>query len=84
MGPEKGLKGIPGYKKNVGRHGKKTFSFVCSNTAGGCDFSDKNTPLPLHVIDEDIYSSTPTLLLGTVDKFAMLPFRPSAQGLFGY
>ena len=84
MGPEKGLKGIPGYKKIVGRHGKKTFSFVCSNTAGGCDFSDKNTPLPLHVIDEDIYSSTPTLLLGTVDKFAMLPFRPSAQGLFGY
>ena len=40
--------------------------------------------LPLYVIDESIYDVKPTLLLGTVDKFAMIPFRPEAQGLFGY
>lgn len=40
--------------------------------------------MPLHVIDDVIYEVKPTLLLGTVDKFAMLPFRPAAQGLFGY
>jgi hypothetical protein len=47
-----------------------------------CDFSS-NAGLPLAVIDEHIYESPPTLLLGTVDKFAMLAFQPSARRLFG-
>lgn len=77
-----GLRDIKGYEKKLNAHRKKSIVFRCDNPA--CNFSDKNMPLPLHVIDETIYESTPTLLLGTVDKFAMLPFRPEAQRLFGY
>lgn len=77
-----GLRDIRGYEKKIGAHRKKSIIFKCANPV--CTFSDKSTPLPLHVIDETIYESTPTLLLGTVDKFAMLPFRPEAQRLFGY
>ena len=55
----------------------------CRNTENACDFSSSYA-LPLYVVDDIIYESTPTLLLGTVDKFAMLPFRPKAQSLFGY
>ena len=47
-----------------------------------CDFSSDDG-LPLAVIDQHIYSSPPTLLIGTVDKFAMLAFQPSARSMFG-
>ena len=39
--------------------------------------------LPLQVIDEAIYDEPPTLVIGTVDKFAMLPWRPKSRSLFG-
>jgi hypothetical protein len=39
--------------------------------------------LPIYVIDEDIYENRPTLVIGTVDKFAMLAWRPKARSLFG-
>lgn len=77
-----GLKEIKGYWKKPEARGKKSIIFRCSNTR--CSFSNKDNPLPLYVVDEAIYDSTPTLLLGTVDKFAMLPFRPQAQRIFGY
>ncbi len=45
-----------------------------------CDFSGG---LPIQVIDEDIYKDPPTLVIGTVDKFAMLAWKPEARALFG-
>lgn len=56
------------------------FFMRCDNPA--CDFSEP-AKLPLYVIDETIYNTAPTLILGTVDKFAMLPYRPAAQNIFG-
>ena len=47
-----------------------------------CHFSSDDG-LPLAVVDEHIYVSPPTLLVGTVDKFAMLAFQPLARHLFG-
>jgi hypothetical protein len=47
-----------------------------------CDFRDSHG-LPLLVVDEAIYEERPTLLIGTVDKFAMLPWNPDARRLFG-
>ena len=55
--------------------------FICED--GDCDFNRAGGGLPLAVTDEQIYEEPPTLLIGTVDKFAMLPFRPQARGLFG-
>lgn len=48
-----------------------------------CDFFGRDS-LPLQVIDDAIYAEPPTLVIGTVDKFAMLPWRPEARSLFGF
>ncbi|MBQ2675047.1 MAG: hypothetical protein IJG07_10270 [Prevotella sp.] len=74
---------IQGYKKVIGPNRSKLIRYVCSNTSMKCEFSSESYPLPLHIVDDEIYKVKPTLLLGTVDKFAMLPFRPEAQKLFG-
>ncbi len=47
-----------------------------------CPFSTE-LGLPLAVVDEAIYQDPPTVVIGTVDKFAMLPWRPEARSLFG-
>jgi len=52
--------------------------FCCDDP--GCDF---NSGLPLYVVDDAIYDNRPTLLIGTVDKFALLPWYPQARRLFG-
>lgn len=60
-----------------------TVVFKCQNNK--CEFSTNNNYLPLLIIDEDIYDNPPTLLLGTVDKFAVLVWKPeNARRLFGY
>lgn len=51
---------------------------------GSCPFSANASPLPVCVVDESVYATPPTLLIGTVDKFAMLAWRPEASSLFGY
>ncbi len=82
MGPvhvnQKAEKRIIGFERV-----KKNILFVCGNEAQGCEFSNRGTPLPMHVIDEDIYQNRPTFILGTVDKFATLPFQKDSRKLFG-
>ena len=59
----------------------KRILFVCPESR--CEFSSSKNPLPVLVTDEDIYENPPALLIGTVDKFAMLAWRGQASSLFG-
>ena len=45
-----------------------------------CEFHDA---LPVTVVDEDIYENPPSLVIGTVDKFAGLAWNDRARALFG-
>jgi Helicase conserved C-terminal domain len=47
-----------------------------------CRFGGRSR-LPVYVVDSDIYSERPSLVIGTVDKFAMLTWRPQSRSLFG-
>ncbi|WP_067571583.1 helicase-related protein [Nocardia acidivorans] len=44
-----------------------------------CDFAEG---LPVHVVDQDIYAARPELVLGTVDKFAMMAWNAEVGKLF--
>jgi hypothetical protein len=46
----------------------------------GCSF---HQALPISYIDDDLYRVPPTLLIGTIDKFAMLAWRDEARSFFG-
>ncbi|MGP5217197.1 helicase-related protein [Psychrobacter celer] len=66
--------------KNI-KIGFKSFDFHCSSTQ--CAFGAQNIALPCQVVDEVLYAKPPTLLVGTLDKFAMLAWRAETQSFFG-
>ncbi len=45
--------------------------------------SSEGKPLPVYVVDEDIYRNRPSLVIGTIDKFAQLPRKEDQGFLFG-
>lgn len=54
------------------------FDFYCPSEQ--CEFHHK---LPIQVVDEGLYQEPPTLLIGTIDKFARLTWKAEAQSFFG-
>lgn len=58
--------------QNLGSERAPQIIFRCANPE--CAFAKK---LPVVLCDEDIYANPPTLLFGTVDKFAMLGHKVS-------
>jgi hypothetical protein len=61
--------------------GPTTVLFRCPDER--CDFGGENTSLPICVIDEDIFDNPPTLVIGTVDKFAQIAWDNRVGRLFG-
>jgi hypothetical protein len=47
-----------------------------------CDLYDPELPLPVWTVDEDVYRKRPTLLIGTVDKFAQIVRRKEVNEMF--
>lgn len=69
------------FKRDVGR----TFIY-CGDKLGRCEFSRSHANrfgLPVLVVDEEIYRHPPSMLIATVDKFAMMTWRGQVRTLFG-
>ncbi|NDV43083.1 helicase-related protein [Flagellimonas sediminis] len=80
-------KKISGLVQTDGSNSNARTYFTCENEY--CEFFESE--LPLYVVDEDIFEFCPTLVLGTVDKFAMIPWQPGRSSndldvgkLFGF
>jgi len=63
-----------GYQMDVHHH----FYLKCTNQT--CCFHDHK--LPIQIVDEELYSAPPTLLFGTVDKFAMMAWKKEVGSFF--
>lgn len=62
---------------SVERQPERRLLIACKTTS--CDF---RAGLPVYVVDEDIYRVRPELVLGTVDKFAMMAWDERVRTLF--
>ena len=85
---EMGIPKVLGYSKYTRTNGAPpTVVFRCND--GACDFGTASSmqkprpPLPIVIIDEDLIEDPPSLVIGTVDKFAMLAWKPGVRRLFG-
>jgi|APSaa5957512535_1039671.scaffolds.fasta_scaffold02310_3 superfamily II DNA/RNA helicase len=64
----------------------KQWRLFCSR--GACMFSQKDggsddNSLPVVVVDEDVYSRCPSLVISTADKFAQITWKPECKSIFG-
>lgn len=78
---------VLGYVR-VGTGSNRSVVYQCPDSA--CEFSATNSftrgkppLLPIATIDEDLIDNPPSLLIGTVDKFAMLAWKPDLRSFFG-
>lgn len=65
---------------------RKSVEVYCSDK--NCVFKkyptkEKRIPIPVYLVDEEIYAKCPTIILSTVDKFARLPWDVNTNSLFG-
>ena len=76
---------------DLGRDGhadkvRRRVYLFCGDPDGRCPFSRARSTegIPALVTDEEIYRLVPALVIGTVDKFAQLPWRSATAHLFGH
>lgn len=80
-----GITKVNGKLKKVGRFGYEVTSNRGTKlrcTQSSCPFGGFNY-LPVRIVDEDLYKYPPTLLFGTVDKFALMPWKAEVGAFFG-
>ena len=67
----------------------KRTTIYCGDKKGRCEFSKgqsskKSHPgIPVVVVDEEIYHRPPSMMIATVDKFALMAWRGEVRTLFG-
>ncbi|MGF6763374.1 ribosomal protein L24E [Paraburkholderia sp. GAS33] len=78
----------PGRDVEVDRNHGRTLVY-CGDKKGRCEFSrgksskSSHPGIPVLTVDEEIYHRPPTMMIATVDKFAMMAWRGQVRTLFG-
>ena len=78
----------PGRDIEVDRAAGRT-SIYCGDKLSQCDFSKAKSSgnahpgLPVKLVDMEIYHRPPTMMIATVDKFAIMAWRAEVRTLFG-
>lgn len=63
---------------------RKSVAIYCADkTCMFYKYKQNRIPIPVYLVDEEIYAKCPTIILSTVDKFARLPWDVKTNALFG-
>ncbi len=79
---------VPGQNIEIDKGTGRTLIY-CGDKMSRCDFSKGKSSklphpgIPVLVVDEEIYHRPPTMMIATVDKFAMMAWRGQVRTLFG-
>lgn len=57
------------------------YNVTCRND--DCEFAKNGGELPILTVDEDVYGQRPSLLIGTIDKFAQVVRKAQTERIFG-
>jgi hypothetical protein len=60
---------------------ERSVRFICPDD--NCRFGGKSAGLPVQVVDEEIYAAPPSIVIGTVDKFAQIAWDDRVGRIFG-
>ncbi len=55
----------------------------CPSEEARCEYAASGSRIPIWTIDEELYRQAPSLIIGTVDKFAQIVRKLETQVLFG-
>ena len=78
----------PGRDVEIDKNHGRTLVY-CGDKKGNCEFSRGRSSkslrpgIPVLTVDEEIYHRPPTMMIATVDKFAMMAWRGQVRTLFG-
>ena len=78
----------PKHDVEIDTAGRRT-TIYCGDKLGGCEFSKgksskrQHPGIPVLVVDEEIYHRPPSMMIATVDKFALMAWRGEVRTLFG-
>lgn len=73
-------------------HRNGLIGHACTSHPDKCDWNKRHLgamkePLPFYIVDDDIYDTAPSVVLGTIDKLALIGHRSSTirrvMGMFG-
>lgn len=76
---------VPGRDIFVSKDWGRTIIY-CGDKYSQCDFGrvkSKDLGIPVVVVDDEIYRRPPSMLIATVDKFAMMAWKGQTRTLFG-
>jgi hypothetical protein len=73
-------KNVYGYDEQSLKGGGTRMQAKCPDSS--CPFG-RDAGLPVYEVDSDIYERPPSVIIGTVDKFAMLAWRDKPRSFFG-
>jgi len=78
------LKHCPACRKQLDwRHDRQTNTIQVRCENQDCLLFDPKNHLPIWTVDDDVYRMKPTLLIGTIDKFAQIVRKKEINVLFG-